>query len=105
LHEDAVLESERFEWDDRKADANLRKHKVSFQEAATVFEDKLGVEIDDLVHSWDESRQILIGASAWGKVLLVIYVERLLLNGRELYRIISARKATPSERSIYEAQR
>jgi uncharacterized DUF497 family protein len=99
------LESERFEWNDRKAEANLRKHKVSFAEGATVFDDKLGVVIDDPEHSWDESRQILIGSSSSGKVLLVVYVERMLLNGRERYRIISARKATPAERSIYEAQR
>jgi uncharacterized DUF497 family protein len=99
------LESERFEWDDRKADANLRKHKVSFHEGTTVFDDKLGVGIDDLEHSWDELRQILIGSSSLGKVLLVVYVERTLLNGRERYRIISVRKATPAERSIYEAQR
>ena len=99
------MESDRFEWDDRKAEINLRKHQVSFQEAATVFDDKLGVVIDDLEHSWDEPRQILIGTSALSKVLLVIYVDRLLLNGRERYRIISARKATPSERSIHEAQR
>lgn len=99
------MESERFEWDDGKAGANLRKHRVSFQEGATVFDDKLGVVIDDLDHSWDESRQILIGSSSSGKVLLVVYVERLLLNGRERYRIISVRKATPAERSTYEAQR
>jgi uncharacterized DUF497 family protein len=99
------LESERFEWDDEKADVNLRKHKVSFQEGATVFDDKLGIAMDDLEHSWDESRQILIGYSSSGKVLLVVYVESLQLNRRERYRIISARKATPAERSIYEAQR
>ena len=99
------MQSERFEWDDRKAEANLRKHQVSFQEGATVFDDELGMEVDDLEHSWDEPRQILIGTSSSSKVLLVIYVDRLLQNGRERYRIISARKATPSERSIYEAQR
>lgn len=99
------MESEKFEWDDWKANANLRKHKVSFEEGTTVFDDKIGVVIDDLEHSCDEPRQILIGSSLWGKVLLVVYVERLLLNGQERYRIISARKATPSERSIYESQR
>ncbi len=99
------MESERFEWDDWKAEANLRKHKISFAEGATVFDDKLGLMIDDLEHSWDEQREILIGSSSLGKVLLVIYVERLLLNGRERYRIISARKATPAERNAYEAQR
>lgn len=99
------MESDRFEWDDRKAKVNLRKHKVSFKEGTTVFDDKLGMVLEDLEHSWAEPRQVLIGASSLGKVLLVIYVERFSLNGRERYRIISARKATSAERSIYEAQR
>jgi hypothetical protein len=99
------LESERFEWDDWKAVRNLAKHGVSFPEAATVFDDKLGIVNDDLEHSWDEPRLILIGSSAQGRVLLVVYAERVTLDGRERYRIIGARKATPAERSIYESQR
>lgn len=99
------MESERFEWDDRKAIGNLAKHDVSFPEAATAFDDKCVVEMDDLEHSWEESRLILIGTSARERILLVVYTERVLREGRERYRIIGARPATPSERSIYESKR
>lgn len=99
------MESERFEWDDWKAVRNLTKHGVSFPEAATVFEDKLSIVNDDLEHSWDEPRLILIGSSAMGRVLLVVYTERVRQNGRDRYRIIGARKATPAERSSYESHR
>ncbi len=88
-----------FEWDERKAALNVRKHKVSFTEAATVFEDpNVIIEIDE-AHSHDELRSTAIGFSAKSRVLLVVYAER-----RELIRLISARKATPEEKRRYEAQ-
>jgi uncharacterized protein len=88
-----------FEWDERKAAINLRKHNVNFTEAATVFEDpNVIIEIDE-GHSDDELRSTAIGFSAMSRVLLVVYAER-----RELLRLISARKATPAERRRYEAQ-
>jgi uncharacterized protein len=93
------LETERFEWDDRKAAANLRKHKVSFLEAATVFDDPFVIVEIDLPHSADELRARALGFSAKSRILLVVHAERL-----ERIRLISARKATPEERRRYDSQ-
>jgi uncharacterized DUF497 family protein len=89
----------RFEWDDAKAAANLRKHGVSFDEAADVFADPSLVENEDASHSYGEARFAVIGYSA-SRLLLVVFTER---NGDAL-RIISARLPTPSERRLYESQ-
>ncbi len=86
-----------FEWDEEKAKANLKKHRVSFDEATTVFTDSFSITISDPDHSVDEQRYIDIGISDNGRVLVVVYTER----GSDI-RIISCRKATPSERKIYE---
>ena len=86
-----------FEWDDEKARVNLSKHGVSFAEAATVFLDPLGIILDDLDHSYEEERFMLIGTSDKRNVVVVISVSR-----RERYRIISARPAVPKERRTYE---
>lgn len=88
-----------FEWDKNKARGNQKKHQVSFTEAATLFRDPLAVIFDDEEHSNSESREIIIGHSEQGKLLLVSFTER---NG--LIRIISARKATPLERQEYESR-
>ena len=88
----------RFEWDKHKAAHNLHKHGVSFDEASTVFRDPLGRIFDDEVHSRYEAREIIIGHSATGKLLLVSFTE-LALN---IVRIISARGATNKERDDYE---
>ncbi|MGO9336169.1 MAG: BrnT family toxin [Terracidiphilus sp.] len=93
------MEWQRFEWDDRKAAANLLKHKVSFLEAATVFEDPYVLVEPDSVHSAEESRELAIGFSMKERVLLVVYVEL-----QERIRLISARRATPEERRKYESQ-
>jgi hypothetical protein len=93
------LEWQRFEWDDRKAAANLLKHKVSFLEAATVFEDPYVLVEPDPAHSAGESRELAIGFSMKKRVLLVVYVEP-----EEHIRLISARRATPEERRKYESQ-
>lgn len=87
----------RFEWDEDKAKENYRKHRVSFEEGATIFGDLLSITIDDPDHSADEQRYNDIGTSDKGRVLVVSYTER----GRSI-RIISCRKATGSERGRYE---
>lgn len=86
-----------FEWDPRKAARNLRKHRISFQEAATVFGDPLALTYDDPDHSVAEHRFITVGASNAGRVLVVAHADR----GDDI-RIVSARKATPRERRQYE---
>lgn len=86
-----------FEWDDSKSESNLLKHGIAFLEAVEVFHDDLGLLKPDMVHSTDEERALLIGASLKGNILVVVFVER----GENL-RIISARRATPRERRDYE---
>lgn len=86
-----------FEWNDKKAIRNKRKHGISFEEATTAFGDELSITIDDPLHSEDEDRLILIGQSKTLKILVVIHIEK-----REDIRIISARKATKKEQKIYE---
>ncbi len=88
-----------FEWDADKAEANLRKHKVSFDEAQTVFTDDFSVAIHDPDHSDKEERLIIIGISNKRRLLVVIYTER----GKKI-RLISARKATHAEHKKYEEQ-
>jgi len=86
-----------FEWDPSKAAANLRKHGVSFNEAATAFGDFLGATAVDPDHSTDENRYITVGSSNRGRVLMVAHVER-----GDRIRIISARTLTRTERRDYE---
>ena len=88
-----------FEWDESKAKENLSKHKVSFDEAETVFDDPLSITISDVDHSKAERRFAVIGASDSGRVLVVSYTER---GGTT--RLISARRATRGERSEYEEE-
>ena len=87
----------RYEWDARKAVSNHAKHGVSFEEAATVFEDPRAITFPDPDHSVGEERQLTFGMSSAGRVLAVISTDRV----RGL-RLISARKATRHERGIYE---
>ena len=84
-------------WDPEKARANLRKHGVPFEEAATVFRDVLSVTISDPLHSIEESRFVTIGRSDRGRTLVVIHWEV-----GEAIRIISARLANSRERREYE---
>ena len=86
-----------FEWDNRKVRQNLRKHSVSFEEAATVFGDPLSLTIIDPSHSDHEERFVIIGESIQRRLLVVVHTER----GNNI-RIISARVATPRERRAYE---
>lgn len=94
------VQTEIFEWDDVKAESNLRIHGVDFQEAKTVFEDPFAITIPDDLHSEEERRLIILGLSLLARVLLVVHTER-----GERLRIISARKATPAESSQYESER
>jgi|ERR1043166_1723232 uncharacterized DUF497 family protein len=91
-----------FEWDDEKAKRNLLKHKSSFQEAKTVFKDEMLVTYLDDLHSDDEKRFISIGMSTDSRILLVVHTEVNRIGDTILIRIISSRKATLSERRIYE---
>lgn len=86
-----------FEWNGRKAKNNQKKHKVSFEEAKTVFGDPFSITISDDAHSIGEERYVDIGRSDKGRLLVVVYAER----GHAI-RIISCRKATSRERRIYE---
>jgi len=86
-----------FEWDPDKADSNLKKHGVAFQDAATVFGDPLSMTFDDPDHSDDEDRFLTIGTSSEGRLLIVSHTDR-----GDGIRIISARRAARRERRIYE---
>jgi uncharacterized DUF497 family protein len=86
-----------FEWDPRKAASNLRRHGVSFEEAVGVFADPLARIFDDEDHAIEEAREIIIGHSMRGRLLLVAFSQR-----EATIRIISARKATKHERTDYE---
>lgn len=86
-----------FEWNNRKATANLKKHGVSFLEAASVFGDPLALTFDDPDHSIGEHRLLTFGTTRTGKMVIVSHTER---NG--LMRIISARLMQKYERDIYE---
>jgi uncharacterized DUF497 family protein len=91
-----------FEWDAEKAGKNRSKHRVGFEEAKTVFNDPFLVTFPDEYHSKNEHRLISIGASTDGRILLVVHTEAPEGSDDLLVRIISARKATSSERRIYE---
>jgi uncharacterized protein len=87
-----------FEWDIEKAESNLQKHGVSFEEAATVFFDQLSLTIPDPLHSDEENRFVSIGLSNQQRHLVVVHSE-----GDDRIRIISARLAASSERKKYES--
>lgn len=87
----------KFEWDNRKAAKNLKKHRVSFREAASVFGDPLAITFEDPDHSIDEHRLLTFGTTRTGKLVIVSHTE---LNGS--MRIISSRLMMKHERNIYE---
>lgn len=89
----------RFEWDPHKAEANYRKHGISFEEAQTAFYDDKARLIHDPEHSLNEDRYILLGFSQVLRLLIVCHVYR---ENDEVIRIISARLAAKSERRQYE---
>jgi uncharacterized protein len=89
----------RFEWDREKAESNLRKHGVSFEEAVTIFFDPLSATFGDPDHSLDERRLVTIGYSSQHRLILVCHTER-----KGLVRLISARPATKPEKKRHESK-
>jgi uncharacterized DUF497 family protein len=87
----------KFEWDPNKAESNVRKHRVSFEEAATALSDPMAATGADPDHSIAEDRYITFGVSDRGRLLVVAHTEE-----HETIRIISARLASKGERKIYE---
>ena len=88
-----------FEWDPPKVAANLRKHRVSFEEAKSVFYDEFAVQFFDVAHSSIEDRFLMLGMSAKAKLLIVCHCERA---DGAVIRIISARPATQRESASYQ---
>jgi hypothetical protein len=89
-----------FEWDPVKAETNVRKHGVTFDEASTIFGDPLNLLMEDPDHSHDEERYLLLGMSNRRRLLVVAFAER-----PPRTRLISARRATRQERRRYEEER
>jgi len=85
-----------FEWDPRKAGVNRRMHGVDFADAAAVLEDEKALTVPDAITAVDETRVLTLGRDALGRVLVVVYARR-----GDRIRLISARRATPSERRQY----
>ena len=97
-----IIDSLRFEWDENKNNTNKRKHKVSCEEAKTVFEDVEALVIDDPDHSEEEERFIILGFSSKANLLVVCHCYRM---DDTVIRIISARKATTRESKQYNDMR
>ena len=93
-----------FLWDPRKAIANFEKHRVSFEEAATIFADPEGLDWQDLTHSNHEIRYKRIGLSVERNIILAVYTIRRSQDAKETIRIISARPASRKERKAYSGQ-
>lgn len=89
-----------FEWSATKAANNLRRHGVSFEEAASAFDDESALIVPDEWHDDNEPREILIGYSENNRLLFISFVRR----ADDLIRIISARRANPEERQAYEEE-
>jgi len=92
----------KFSWDARKAKQNSKKHKVSFEEASTVFYDEKAIEFFDPDHSKDEDRFLMLGVSWRLRILVVSYCFKK--EGSEI-RIISARRATKNEQKVYTGEK
>jgi len=91
----------RFEWDPVKAAANVKKHKVSFELAKSVFYDEYAVQFFDEEHSLNEDRFLMLGMSSDARLLLVCHCEK---EGGAVIRIISARRATVREAQYYRGE-
>lgn len=88
-----------FEWDEHKNRLNQRKHGISFEEASTVFKDPYSITFNDPYHSEEEDRFLVIGTTRNERICIVSHCYR---DGGNRIRIISARKATRSEKDFYE---
>jgi uncharacterized protein len=86
-----------FEWDSNKAAVNKKNHGLTFDEASTAFRDPMSLTIYDPLHSEDEDRFILVGNSVKNRLIVAVFTER-----GDYIRIVSARKATKTERTYYE---
>lgn len=86
-----------FEWDEAKAETNISRHGVSFDEAKTIFNDPYLLTFDDRYHSDHEQRYLSLGISSAGRLLLAVHTDR-----GEAIRLISSRTVTPKERRTYE---
>ena len=89
----------KFEWDELKHQANIAKHRVTFQEAETVFDDERAIELFDEEHSSDEDRFTIVGRSSAFRELMVCHCYRG--ENKDVIRIISAREATKNEKDLY----
>lgn len=94
-----MFELDGFEWDSNKAEINIRKHGVTFEEATTVFYDDFALFMPDPDHSFDEERFLLLGLSEKNRTLVVVHCER-----DQNIRLISARRATLRETKQYQEQ-
>ena len=94
----------KFEWNEIKAARNLKKHHISFTEAALIFSDPFIMTIPDIEHSGEEDREISMGLVPFGKTLTVVHTVRVR-DGQEWVRIISARAANQREKSVYFERR
>ena len=92
------IDGKRFDWDRIKNLININKHGISFKEAASVFQDENSIELDDLEHSQDEDRFIIIGKSRRLRLVVVCHCYR---ENNKIIRIISAREANNEESSLY----
>ncbi len=92
-----------FDWDAAKAEANARKHGVTFEATMTVFRDPLAVTVYDEEHSDEEERWVTVGRTEGVQTVVVVHTFTPTTPGNALIRIISAREATNKERQQYEA--
>lgn len=95
------MEKIKFVWDENKNRINQKKHKVSFEEAKTVFEDEEAIVFDDPEHSGGEERFLIIGFTSKARLCIVSHCYR---ENDSIIRLISARKATASERAYYNEE-
>ena len=93
-----------FEWDPQKAKENLRKHRISFERAATVFRDPQALSIFDVAHSQDEDRWVTLGLDSSGTLLVTMHTFYALDDSSRRVRMISARKANRKEARQYQGQ-
>lgn len=91
-----------FEWDANKAQSNLRKHGIDFDEAKTIFSDPQLLTFPDDFHSHMEERFISIGYSSRDRIVLVVHTDQRITENKIIIRIISCRRATNAERKFYE---
>ncbi len=92
----------KYEWDESKSKANRKKHGISFEEAAEIFDDPFHISILDKRFDYFDERWITIGLTKNGKVTIVGHLYYLTEEGEEITRVITARKATKKERDQYE---